>query len=102
MEALPKAMRGEALKRLKTQESTGPAGGLNHRLLAANFQGEQGPEDASLASVSSDTGEGINGRRASTVERRHGSLEGKSSEGKNPKGVTGMKQGRTVRWRAKR
>jgi hypothetical protein len=48
VEALPKATRGEALERLKTQESTGPAGGLNRRLLVANSQGEQGPEDAGL------------------------------------------------------
>ena len=49
MEALPKATRGKALERLKTQESTGPAGGLTHRLLVANSQGEQGPEDEGLA-----------------------------------------------------
>jgi hypothetical protein len=103
VEALPKATRGEALERLKTQESTGPAGGLNRRLLVANSQGEQGPEDEGLAERAFGRVEARrNGMRATAVERRNGSLGGGSSEGQNPKGVTGMKQGRTVRWRAKR
>jgi hypothetical protein len=92
VEALPKATRGEALERLKTQESTGPAGGLNRHLLVANSQGEQGPEDEDLDERVFGRGRrGQNGMRATAVERRNGSLGGKSSEGKNPKGVTGMK-----------
>ena len=103
MEALPKATRGKALERLKTQESTGPAGGLTHRLLVTNSQGEQGPEDEGLTERVFGRAEARrNGMRATAVERRYGSLGGRSSEGKNPKGVTGMKQGRAVRWRAKR
>jgi hypothetical protein len=43
-----------------------------------------------------------NSMRAMAAERRYGSSRGESSEGKNPKDVTGMKQGRTVRRGAKR
>jgi hypothetical protein len=42
-------MRGETLERLKTQESTGPSGGLKNRLEATNFQGEKDPEDESFS-----------------------------------------------------
>jgi hypothetical protein len=40
--------------------------------------------------------------RATAAERRYGSSRGESSEGRNPKGATGMKQGREVQRGAKR
>jgi hypothetical protein len=43
-----------------------------------------------------------NGRRGADAERRYGFVGGKSSEGRNPKSVTDMKQGRTVREGANR
>jgi hypothetical protein len=40
---------------------------------------------------------GPNGKRATGVERRHGWLNGKSSEGRNPKGGCGVKQSHEAR-----
>jgi hypothetical protein len=40
---------------------------------------------------------GTNVRRGATVERRNDCVEGKTSEGENPKDGTSMKQGRAYR-----